>query len=307
MAIARVAALDIGGTHVTAALVNPVTWTVVAGSTCRRDIDSSGDADTIGAGIADAARCSGAPEGTPWGIAIPGPFDYRRGIGDFRGVGKFDALRGVDVGQLLHRFGVEGELHFLNDADAFGIGEWIGGAARGRARAIVVTLGTGIGSAFLVDGAAVESGPGVPPEGRLDLLRIGGRPLEQTVSRAAIRTHYAGEASALGADVREIAELARSGDRAAVAALAEPVRALGRVLGPRAAAFRADVVVVGGAISAAWDIIEAPLRAGIAEGFSGATPELDLVTAQRVHDAALLGAAWDAARSHHVDVSSCGR
>jgi glucokinase len=302
MSLAHVGALDIGGTHVTAALVDVRTWTVVDGSTCRRDIDSGGDADAIAARIAEAATCTGAPDGTPWGIAIPGPFDYRRGIGDFRGVGKFDAFRGVDVGQVLHRFGVQGMVHFLNDADAFGIGEWTAGAARGCARAIVVTLGTGVGSAFLVDGEAVHTGPGVPPEGRLDLLHIDGRPLERTISRAAIRARYAGDASLPTADVQQIAELARSGDVAALAAVEPPVRALGRVLGPRGAAFAANVIVVGGAISAAWDVIEGPLRDGMEEAAPGWSHGCDLQPAQRVHDAALLGAAWSAARAQPTEL-----
>ena len=130
MSRAHVAALDIGGTHVTAALVDVGTWNVVDGSTCRRDIDSGSDAGTIAARIAEAATCTGATDGTPWGIAIPGPFDYRRGIGTFVGreVRRSSRCRRRAVAA---RFGVQGMLHFLNDADAFGIGEWTAGAARG--------------------------------------------------------------------------------------------------------------------------------------------------------------------------------
>ncbi|HEY2508382.1 MAG TPA: hypothetical protein VGI58_17835, partial [Streptosporangiaceae bacterium] len=34
-------------------------------------------------------------------VAIPGPFDYRAGIAQFKGVGKFDDLAGVDLRRTL--------------------------------------------------------------------------------------------------------------------------------------------------------------------------------------------------------------
>ena len=43
---------------------------------------------------------------------------------------------------------------FVNDAEAFGLGEWRAGAARGRRRAVAITLGTGVGSVFVADGGA---------------------------------------------------------------------------------------------------------------------------------------------------------
>jgi glucokinase len=296
----HVAALDVGGTHVTAALVETATWSVVTGSTCRRELDSQADADAILGGIIGAALCLGVDEGTPWGIAMPGPFDYERGIGDFSGVGKFDALRGVDVASRLRQAGIgtASNVYFLNDADAFGIGEFASGAARGHARAICVTLGTGVGSAFLVDGEAVHHGPGVPPEGRLDLLQIEDRPLEETVSRAAIRGRYAALAgqSAGTPDVQGIAALAKAGNRVARQAVAEPSTALGRVLGPRVVAFGATVLVVGGAISVAWDLVSGPLRAGMDAAEPSWSRRCRLVAAARIHDAALIGAAWSACR-----------
>ena len=42
-----------------------------------------------------------AAAGQRWGVAIPGPFDYERGIGLFADVGKFEALCGVDVREAL--------------------------------------------------------------------------------------------------------------------------------------------------------------------------------------------------------------
>ena len=74
--------------------------------------------------------------------------------------------------------------------DAFGWGEWMFGAATGNDRCVAITLGTGIGSAFLADGEVRQSGAGVPAEGRVDLLRISGQPLEEVVSTRAIERAY---------------------------------------------------------------------------------------------------------------------
>jgi glucokinase len=231
-----------------------------------------------------------APAGAAWGIAIPDPFDYERGIGQFEGVGKFASLRGVDVGTDLRRLLGASRLAFVNDADAFVIGEWVAGAARGAHRSAGLTLGTGIGSAWLVDGAIAD--PGWPPGGRLHRVHIGGRPLEDTVSRRAIRRAFAAEGGDPEADVREIAALARAGDLPARRALDDAFVPLGRVMGECLSGFRADVLVVGGSMAASWDVLGHAFRAG-AEG-SG-LPEVR--RAARGDDAPLIGAALHARRT----------
>ena len=84
--------------------------------------------------MVEAGRSLRPDDGSLWGVAIPGPFDYVRGIADFHGVGKFDALRGVDLGDVLRRTltRANGRVSFVNDAEAFAIGEWASGAAQGH-------------------------------------------------------------------------------------------------------------------------------------------------------------------------------
>jgi glucokinase len=146
----------------------------------------------------------------------------------------------------------------------------------------------------------VHHGAGVPPEGRLDLLQIEGRPLEDTVSRAAIRRRHAAlDAAPDTPDVQGIAALARAGNTLAQRAIAEPSTALGRVLGPRVVTFGATVIVIGGAISLAWDLVAAPLRAGLDAAAPAWSRSCQLVSAARIRDAALIGAAWSASGSGH--------
>lgn len=297
----RVPVLEIGGTHVTAAWVRTGRWGVEPGSSTRLRLDAGGSTDEVLATIVETATAIGPAGGARWGVAIPGPFDYDRGVGDFRGVGKFAALHGVDLGRHLGRAlgAPTGCFGFVNDAHAFGIGEWAAGAALGHPRAVAVTLGTGVGSAFLVDGVPQVAGPGVPPSGRLDLAQVRGRPLEEHVSRSAIRAAYGQHSDAAGAqpgppDVHDIASSARAGDPAATAALAGSLTLLGGVLAPLAVDFGASAVVVGGSIVRSWDVVAGPLRAGMDAAAPGWSERFEIVAAQHLDDAALVGAAMHA-------------
>lgn len=267
----RVAVLEVGGTHVSAAWVDRDGWLVEEQP--RAELDPAGDTEQLLAGLAAAGASLDAPAGTAWGVAMPGPFDYSRGVARYTGVGKFEALTGVDVRSALYERlpHQPGSIAFLNDASAFLIGEWLIGTARGATRCAAVTLGTGIGSAFLDRGRVVDSGPQVPPEAELHLLSYDGLPLEDWVSRRALRRGYAARRAlahddagrADDADVKEIAELARAGDPAASAAFDAAFTVLGEVLGPWLERFGADQLVIGGSIAGAWDLIARPLRTGL--------------------------------------------
>ncbi|QXE33860.1 ROK family protein [Streptomyces sp. GMY02] len=254
--------LEIGGTHVTAALVDLRNGRI--SSRTRRPLDPHGAAEDILGTVRRCAEELPARPGARWGVAVPGPFDYAAGIALFAGVGKFDALYGIDVRAAL-RDGLwqpPGDVVFLNDAHAFLTGEWFAGAACGHRRAVGITLGTGVGSAFLADGSICEDGAGVPPEGRMDLTEIDGRPLEDTVSRQAILARYGDPA----ADVHDIAQRARSGEERAHRVLDDAFTKLGAALGPRLTDFNATVLVVGGSISRSWDLVAPALHTGLVTG-----------------------------------------
>lgn len=188
----------------------------------------------------------------------------REGVALFKGVGKFDALYGTDVrAALLHGLRQRpGDVVFLNDAHAFLTGEWSAGTVRGHRRAVGITLGTGVGSAFLADGRICDDGPGVPPEGRMDLTEIDGRPLEDTVSRRAILARYGDPA----ADVHDIADRARAGEERARRVLDDVFTGLGAVLGPRLLDFDATALAVGGSMARSWDLVAPALSAGLVTG-----------------------------------------
>ncbi|MGP3776890.1 ROK family protein [Streptomyces sp. SDT5-1] len=290
--------IEVGGTHVTAGLVDLAAGRV--GRRTHRALDPHGAAGDILGAVCACADALGAPAGATWGMAVPGPFDHERGVGLFAGVGKFEALYGVDVRAALHAGTARppGDVVFLNDAHAFALGECTAGAARGHSRVVGITLGTGVGSAFVADGRVLDRGPGVPPEGRIDLTTVDGAPLEDSVSRRALVTRY-GEP---GIDVRDIAARARAGERRARNVLDTAFGTLGAVLGPRLTAFDATVLVVGGSMARSWDLIAPALHTGLAKGGVNGPPSARHTRAVRpaalAGDAALLGAARTVAARH---------
>ncbi|GIJ70983.1 ROK family protein [Virgisporangium ochraceum] len=285
--ITRVGAFDVGGTHIRGVQVDTAGWRVVPSTAAEFSLPADGSARDLLDGIADCVRA--VTTDGPVAIALPAPFDYATGIARYHGVAKFDALNGVDVGAGLRARGVTGPIGFTPDAHAFLRGEAIAGAAAGYDRAMGVTLGTGVGSAFLADGAMVADGPLVPPESRIDLTTVDGAPLEETVSRRALLRAWGSPTG----DVADLARLARAGAPAEVEVLRHAFEALGRALAPWVTGFRPGVVVFGGGMSGAWDLIEPPVRAGLAA--AGVTAVPHLVRAASAHDAPLLGAAWHAA------------
>ncbi len=252
----RVPVLEVGGTHVSAALIDVAGWSIAPDTLCRRSLDGQASARALLDAFVAAARTLDGEAGARWGVAMPGPFDYTSGIALFEDVGKFDSLHGVDVRAALCA-GISPRpesVSFLNDADAFLLGEWLHGAATGYRRCAAVTLGTGIGSAFLVDGEIVGSGPDVPPGGRAHRLYVDGRPLEDVVSRRAIRSAYRAATGDAGADVRDIADRARGGDFVAREVIDTAMDRLGKALAPWLQRFGAEVIVIGGSMSASWDL-----------------------------------------------------
>ena len=281
------AVMDVGGSHVTAALVEGDR--VVARADA--DLDPHGSAHDILGTIAGVGLELGAHD--HWTLAFPGPFDYVRGVGTFEGVAKFGAIAGLDLTADLGTR-LDARVGFVDDADAYIVGEWRAGAARGHDRVIGVTLGTGVGAAFLLDGRPQAGGPGVPAGGNLYPQSYLGRPIEDTVSTRALLASYGAD----GVSVREVFERARAGEASALSVVTSTMEHLGRFVAPFIADFGATVFVVGGSISRSWDLIEPALRRGLGD------TAVDIAPSALLGDAPLIGAASLAYRSSDSPGSS---
>jgi acetyl esterase len=279
-----VVALDLGGTHVSAGRVDLQHARV--DESVRIALPPAADRAALLEWIVGAAKdVTGDVDAV--GFAAPGPFDYANGVA---WIGhKLEPLYGADLrSPLADALGVRANaVCFVNDADAFVLGEWWAGAAKGHRRVVGATLGTGLGSSFLADGRVVDSGSNVPPAGEIHRLSYRCAPVEQSVSRAALIERY-GQPEV---DVAEIAIRGRSGDERAVAAFRDVAVALGEVFAPWLRAFEATCLVVGGSIAAAWDLLFPGLRSVLDD-----LVRLEVIArGAHLDDAALLGAAYHAA------------
>lgn len=277
--------MDVGGSHVTTGLITREGDRAVLLERRVTTIDSAGSRQDLLDQLVVGSESFSAQH---WVVALPGPFDYPLGRGDFAGVSKFGSLAGVDLrAELSRRLRVATDsVCFVNDAVAYAVGEWSLSPDPAE-RFVCITLGTGVGSAWLADGAPVDSGPLVPPHGWVHLLTVNGRPLEDTVSTRAIVAEYA-QLTGSQADVKAIAGSARAGDEAATASLNRAFRGLGRAVGPFLRGFGTERLVVGGAMARAWDLIEGPLSEGVS--VHGGSP-VPMVPSMLIDDAPLLGAA----------------
>src|SRR5690348_12149288 len=99
-----VVGVDIGGSHITAALIDLQAHNIIQQSLVRCHVDSKGTADQIINQWSDAILdCKAYHPQTlnKVGIAMPGPFDYQEGISFIKGLDKYEALYGRNVKKLL--------------------------------------------------------------------------------------------------------------------------------------------------------------------------------------------------------------
>jgi glucokinase len=185
-----------------------------------------------------------------------------------------------------------------NDANCAGVGEGWLGAARGYRSAIVLTLGTGVGGAILLDGKLFTGHAGAAGELGLIALRPEGPlcnsgnqgSLEQYVSATAIRRRT-------GKSPRELDRLARAGDELALAEWHRVGCDLGIGLASLIYVLTPQVVAIGGGVSQSADLF---LPSAIAEVERRVLPTsrigLQIVPAQLGNRAGCIGAAklaWD--------------
>lgn len=155
--------------------------------------DGSGESRLLRMGDAIAAAF---PQGVPLaavGIGASGPIDLARGV--IENPDTLPMLTGLPlVSFLVERLGVPVTID--NDAVAAALAEQRIGAGEGAERLLMVTLGTGVGAAFLVGGAPFRGAADMHPEaGHIPIASEGGRCycgaegcFEALASRAALQS-----------------------------------------------------------------------------------------------------------------------
>ncbi|WP_140936666.1 ROK family protein [Sphingobacterium lumbrici] len=145
-------ACDIGGTHITSAIVVEDTWEILPNTIKRFSFNSQENAKSIfqyWAGNIQNCLNEFDKEIKQIGIAMPGPFDYENGIALMKGQNKYDSIYKLNTteGILSGLKNKHVEIRYINDAAAFLQGEIFAAKRNNEDRILGITLGTGLGSA----------------------------------------------------------------------------------------------------------------------------------------------------------------
>jgi glucokinase len=297
-----VVVFDVGGSHISAAICSPHTYALLG--LAHAPLPPEGFAAHASPGSAPAhgflrflhalaqrsANLAGIPLQQVAGaaLAMPGPFDYPNGVSHMQH--KLPSLLGVNLkSAIAERFHWQpAQVRFVNDAAAFLLGEIGAGAAYGSHRSIGITLGTGIGCAFAVDGriAMPDTDSTVPPGGEIWNLPYNGATVEDFVSTRFLRHQYQ-NLTGLEAEVSSIAETAK-GNHPCPEEAAPPLppddpyaahcrarqsfqdfgRHLGLALNQHAQPFQPGIIVLGGGISRASHLFLPATRKALAPDFA---------------------------------------
>ncbi len=284
--------VDIGGSHISVASIdenvpNQVqnTYTMKISNTSGLDLilDS-----WIGA-IEMAIDNLGNKKLKGIGIAMPGPFDYERGIFPNKGENKFEMLSNFNLkDHIIEKLNLKPSVsvRFYNDAACFGIGEaWVGELASFN-KTIAITLGTGLGATFLDKGIPVLEGKGVPLYGELYHLPFGNDIADTSFSTVWFQKRYK---ELTNKEIRGVKELIRfeKDNTITTQIFKEFSENLAIFLAPWLQSFEAEAIVIGGNISNSWTFfIE-----GLIQTFNRLDITIPIYKSTLRESAALIGAA----------------
>jgi glucokinase len=306
----RTIGVDLGGTNLLAGAVDPGLGVHHRAQRTVTGLDQSALLDVAVDAVTEARESAGA-EVAAVGFGIPCLIDQRTGIAL---IGINTPLADIAFADVMaERLGLP--VFVDNDGNAAAIAEHRAGAARGASEAIVLTIGTGIGGGLILNGepyrgafgAAAELGHIVidfngpkcqgncPNHGCVEAF-ASGTALAREARRLAAERPESGLARAQRAG-RELAgplvtELAHDGDRAAIEAIELIGSRLGIAIGSLVNIFNPQVVVIGGGVIAAGELLMAPVRAVVAERTLPAVRDgLRIVAARFGVEAGMIGAA----------------
>jgi len=286
--------VDIGGSHISCAAVDLKSFTVLHETRTEKAVDNKAEASQIiGVWVQALSEViEKIPENSLKGIGfgMPGPFDYVKGISYIKGVAKYEKLYGCNVKNAISdnlNLHDNFPVRFMNDVSTFAVGEALVGKAAKAERSMSITLGTGFGSAFIANRIPIVDGPEVPKLGCVYHLPYGDNIADDYFSTRWFIGRYK---ILTGRDLKGVKEFAEHAgtDKVVMDLFEEFGTNLGIFLAPWLKRFSAEIVVVGGNISHAYnlfgDIFENSLKK---EGCN-----CKVALSELKEDAAFIGAAY---------------
>ena len=284
--------IDIGGSHLSGAVVQSSDMSLVNGSYTSIPVTSSlaaGDfVDNLDLLIRTIIQNSKVTVGelSAIGIAIPGPFDYQRGISKIYGVQKYDSLFGFNITAALNKI-IGCPVYFINDAESFAIGEYYAGAAKDSAKSIIFTLGTGFGSTFLDDGIVQkDKADGVPENGYLYNVAFKNGIADDYFSTRWFVQQWKELGRENVTSVKEIASLAENQDPDALSLFAIFADNFIDFISPWIQSYKPQRLVFGGGIAEAAHLFKDRITSSFSK-----FPNLEVSICQLWDKAAIIGAA----------------
>lgn len=285
--------LDIGGTHITAAVINKTEMKVLDFSLCKESFDSNRPVYEVmniwKKVISTSIENSKIKDITGIAICMPGPFDYKTGICWIKDQSKYEHFYGLNIRELLLEtldFPSDFPVLFENDAVCFGKGEVFKQQENLSKKVMAVTLGTGLGACFIDKGTSISSGNSVPTDGEIYNLPYRDGIAEDYVSVRGLLSHYKSLSNKDLNNGLELYNLAKNGDKQAILVFERMGEDLAEVVIPWIKKFAADHIIIGGKIANASDLFLFSFDKVIQE--SGLKIEISISNDNEI--AALLGA-----------------
>ncbi|MFE9661253.1 ROK family protein [Streptomyces sp. NPDC005955] len=265
-----VAALDIGGTKIAAALVDDRGRIALR---ARRPTPAARDGATVLRAVAETV---GELTASPWwrrvraiGIGSAGPVDAAAGTVSPVNV---PGWRDYPLVERVHALVGGLPVRLVGDGVAMAAAEHWQGAARGHANALCMVVSTGVGGGLVLGGRLHQGATGNAGHIGHISVDLDGDPcpcgargcVEGLASGPSIvrRARANGWCPAPDADASaaSVADSARAGDPAAREAYERAARALAAGIAATAALVEIDIAVVGGGVAQAGEVLFAPLR-----------------------------------------------
>lgn len=285
---------DIGGSHISCAAIDLSSGKILKDTLSEREVNNQAHAHVIinvwTEALAGALSKVPADKVKGVGFAMPGPFDYVKGICYIKGVAKYENLYGFNIHDAITSSLQADEnllIRFMNDASSFAVGEAWAGSASGVDRSLSITLGTGFGSAFINGKIPVVDGREVPKMGCVYHI-----PYKEGIADDYFSTRwFLGRYKSLTGEglkgVKELADIAIT-DRVAAGLFTEFGTELGVFLAPFLKKFNAEMLVIGGNISNAYDLFGDVFEGSLKKEHCTCKVALSKLK----EDAALLGSAY---------------
>jgi glucokinase len=269
-------AVDIGGTHIRAAVYEPDSIKPIAHQRTRslakepgvfnrlaRTIEAVWPKETVGA----------------IGIASPGPLDPYTGT--ILATPNIPEWQNFPLTSKLSEY-FKVPAYLDNDANMAGLAEWQFGAGKGHQDVVYLTISTGIGGGVITNGCLLQGFRGmgaelghmlIDPDGPLCGCGHRGH-IESfssgpSIARYVVEQLKAGQKSTLHAQphlsAAHIADAAREGDALAISAFERAGYYLGIAVANYLAIFDPSILIFGGGVSQVGDLLFKPFEASLRE------------------------------------------